>query len=98
MGRGPAQWRWRTIPKTRSANATGFRHLGAVVMRVTISLLGFTLDLTLGRDRDDEPEFDEYQDAGTTSAYPIGFAQTPHPGWERPLNTFDEPGEGDEDV
>ena len=51
---------------------------------------------------DDDPAAcdceDEYTDAGTTGAYPIGFAPTPHPGWERPLNTFDEPGEGDEDV
>lgn len=50
---------------------------------------------------DDEPEaeeFETYQDAGTTGSTPIGFAPSPQPEWERPLNGYDEPDEGDEDV
>lgn len=67
-------------------------------MRLSIELFGYELTFGPAAEVDDEPEFEPYQDAGSTSAYPIGFAQTPHPGWEKSLNTWDEPSEGDEDV
>lgn len=44
---------------------------------------------------DDEPEPDP---RGDVTCYPIGFAKTPHPGWESSLNTWDEPSDDQEDV
>lgn len=73
-------------------------------MRLTLCWFGYELDFSFGPTTVDdmqEPctgEFEPYQDAGTTGCTILGFAPTPHPGWERPLNTFDEPGEGDEGV
>lgn len=65
-------------------------------MHVTVAWFGFELDFYLGETRvDDEPEPDP---RGDVLCQPIGFAPTPHPGWERPLNHWDEPSEGDEDV
>lgn len=44
---------------------------------------------------DDEPELDPRGDVVGTF---IGFAPTPHPGWEICPNGYDEPAEGDEDT
>lgn len=67
-------------------------------MRLTVQILGFELDITLGR-ADNEPlsGFDEYQDAGYTGSYPISFTR-PHIPWDAdgPIHQF-EPSEADED-
>lgn len=66
-------------------------------MRLTLCWFGFELDISLGPTTvDDEPACS--LDGGTTSSYPIGYAPTPHPSWERPLNQWDEPSEDSEDV
>lgn len=71
-------------------------------MRLSIAILGWELDLSLAPENvtDDEitAEFGPYQDAGSTGSYPIGYAPSPQPEWVRPLNRYDEPSEGDEDV
>lgn len=55
------------------------------------------LDFYLGETRvDDEPEYLPYQDAGTTGSTVVGFVRSVEPDWERPLNRYDEPAEGDE--
>lgn len=77
-------------------------------MRVSLSLLGvevFALDLgpvqepcTCGEVVDTEvvSELEPYQDAGTTSAYPIGFSVPVVP-WEDPgsLHQFDPEPDGE---
>lgn len=49
-------------------------------------------------DDEPEPEPEPPTIRGDALSTPIGFRPTPHPGWERPLNHWDEPGEGDEDT
>lgn len=67
-------------------------------MRLSIELFGYELTFGPAVECDDEPEFEPYQDAGTTGSTPIGFCHSPQPEWVRPLNRYDEPSEGDEDV
>ena len=74
-------------------------------MRLTLHLLGVEVfDLAFGLQETYKPlevsddEFESYQDAGTTGSTPIGFCHSPQPEWERPLNRYDEPAEGDEDA
>ncbi len=63
--------------------------------------LDFRADLTgvsfyLGMSTvDDEPEPDSRGDVVGTF---IGFAPSAQPDWEKPLNRYDEPSEGDEDT
>lgn len=65
-------------------------------MRLTLAWFGYELDFSLGPTTvDDEPEPDTH---GDVTCQPLGFAPTPHPGWEKPLNGYDEPAEGDEDI
>lgn len=63
-------------------------------MRLTLAWFGYELDVTFGPTTVD----DEIEPLGDSLSTPIGFAPTPHPGWEKSLNTWDEPAEGDEDV
>lgn len=68
-------------------------------MRLTLHLLGVEVfDLAINEPTESEAEFDPYQDAGTTGCTVIGFAPSAQPEWERPLNRYDEPDEGSEDV
>ena len=76
-------------------------------MRLTIAILGVEVfDISIGSDVADcyEAEADELgveitpDRRGDALSTPTGFAPTPHPGWERSLNGYDEPGEGDEDT
>lgn len=64
-------------------------------MRLTVHVLGVEVfDFAVN-----EPAVEAESDhRGDSTSTVIGFAPTPHPGWERPLNGYDEPGEGDEDV
>lgn len=41
-------------------------------MRLTLAMFGLELDITFGPTAP-EPEFNEFQDAGTTSTYAVGF-------------------------
>jgi hypothetical protein len=66
-------------------------------MRLTLSLLGFELDVTLGRET--EPADDDvWVDCGTTVSTPVGFVRPEIP-WDAdcPVHQFD-PGDGDEDT
>lgn len=67
-------------------------------MRLSIELFGYELTFGPAVEAECESEFEPYQDAGSTGSWPIGFARTPHPGWEKSLNTWDEPSEDTEDV
>lgn len=72
-------------------------------MRVQVAWFGLELDFYLGPttvNDEHEPEPEPVRDSvhGDSLSTVIGFTRTPHPGWERPLNHWDEPGEGDEDV
>lgn len=64
-------------------------------MRLTLCLAGFELDFYLGETRvDDEPE--PVFEAGSWTSNPVGFCHSIEPDWEKPLNRYDEPAEGDE--
>lgn len=64
-------------------------------MRLTLAWFGYEIDFSFGPTTVDEPDTCSL-DGGTTSSYPVGFTQTPHPPWERPLNTWDVPDEGED--
>lgn len=64
-------------------------------MRLTLSILGIELDISLGPVASDEPEAIDH---GSVTSYPVGFAPSVEPDWEKPLNRYDEPGEDYEDV
>lgn len=44
-------------------------------MRLTFTALGFSLDVTLGRETDDD-------DPGSCTSYPVGFVRDPDVPWE----------------
>lgn len=51
-------------------------------MRLTLTLCGFELDITLGRETSDEPGCS--LDGGTTASYPVGFVRSILPDWDDP--------------
>lgn len=65
-------------------------------MRLTFTLAGFELDLTLGRENKDADD-DVWIDCGTTASTPIGFYRPEIP-WDHdgPVHQFD-PGDDTED-
>lgn len=75
-------------------------------MRFSVSLgwLGYALDFSVGPMCDDEPEypstevpeFEPYQDAGSTGSWPISFTRPAVP-WEDPgsLHQFDPDDDGE---
>lgn len=66
--------------------------------------LDFRADLTgvsfyLGRTTvDDDVAPDPVPVRGDSVSIPIGYAPSPQPDWEKPLNRWDEPDESTEDV
>lgn len=66
-------------------------------MRLTFEALGISLDISICR-TDAVQESVQDDDRGFCTSYPVGFVRSLGPDWERPLNTFDEPSEGDEDT
>jgi hypothetical protein len=52
-------------------------------MRLTLTLLGLELDLTLGRQTPDTDD-DVWVDCGATGSTPVGFTRSPHPEWDAP--------------
>lgn len=72
-------------------------------MRLTLTWFGLEVDLYLGPSTVDDDVLDSVQDTPDTSpgsftSCPVGFTANINPNWERPLNGWDEPSEGDEDV
>lgn len=67
-------------------------------MRLTLTLGGFELDLTLGRETQDADD-DVYIDRGYLTSYPVGFVRDPDVPWEDrgSLHQFD-PEPDSEDV
>lgn len=64
-------------------------------MRLTIHFLGVEVfDIAVNESDAVEPE--EVDPRGDVVSYPIGYAPSPQPDWEKPLNRYDEPSEGDE--
>lgn len=70
-------------------------------MRLTFEFAGWNLDWTLtppwAADTEVAPEFEPYQDAGTTGSWPISFTRPAVP-WEDPgsLHQFDPDDDGED--
>lgn len=66
-------------------------------MRLTLAWFGYELDFSLGPTTVDD-EAEPVTVRGDSVSIPIGYAPSPPPEWEKPLNRYDEPSEADEDV